>query len=66
MRELNDWVWVGSCRFRLADWAAVACTAQPIHSANGQWLTYCVPFNRQNSIPAFQPNLPEAPSWANV
>jgi len=63
---MNDWLWVESCCLRLADRAAVFGAAQAIHSANGQWLTCCVPFNRQNSIPDFQPNLPDAPFWANV
>jgi hypothetical protein len=40
---VNDRAWVESCRFRLADRAAVPRTAQAIHSAGGQWLTYCVP-----------------------
>jgi hypothetical protein len=62
----NDRVWVESCRFRLADRAAVVCPVQASHSASGESLTCFVPFNRQNSIPAFQPNLPEAPFWANV
>jgi hypothetical protein len=64
--EMNDRLWVESCRFRLAEWAAVPGTAQSIHSANGQWLTYCVPLNRQNPIQILKPNLPEAPFWANV
>jgi hypothetical protein len=40
--------------------------AQAFHSANGQWLTYCVPLNRQNPIQILKPSLPEAPFWANV
>jgi hypothetical protein len=62
----NDRLWVEICRFRLADRAAVFGTAQAIHSANGQWLTCCVPLNCQNPIQALQPSLPEAPFWANV
>jgi hypothetical protein len=65
-QSANDLFWVESCRFRLADRAAVVCPVQAFHSASGESLTCCVPFNRQNSIPAFQPNLPEAPFWANV
>lgn len=52
--DVNDRNWVDSCRFRLADRAAVPRTAQAIHSANGQWLTYCVPLNRQNPIQIFK------------
>ncbi len=63
---LNDRVWVENCRFRLADRANVLRIAQAVHSAGGQWLTYCVPLNRQNPIQVLQPSQPEAPFWANV
>ena len=63
---MNDQLWVGSYRFRLADRAAVPRTAQAIHSADGQWLTHFVQLNRQNPIKALQPSLPEAPFWASV
>jgi len=63
---VNGRVWVGSCRFRLADRAAVFSAAQAIPSANSQWLTFCVPLNRQNPIQALQPSLPEAPFWTSV
>lgn len=66
MRIGNDRIWGGSRRFRLADWAAVPCIAQAIHSAGGQWLIYCVPLYRQNPIHVLQTSLPEAPFWANV
>jgi hypothetical protein len=42
---VNDCIWVESCRFRRTDRAAMFRTAQAIHSANGQWLTFCVPLS---------------------